>query len=144
MANAGFRQVSGDRAQVNGLDAYVGTYQGQMQGLGSVVTLAAHIVHDDKLYLLAGLAPPNDFESVQRPFSESIRSFRELSRQEAANIRPNRVDLYTVRSGDTWESLAKRGEQAGGIKASTLAIMNNYDPSQPPKPGDRIKVVVEG
>lgn len=144
MANAGFRQVKGDRAQVNGLDAYVGTYQGQMQGIGNVVTLAAHIVHDDKLYLLAGLAPPNDFESVQRQFSESIRSFREISRQEAANIRPNRIDLYTVRSGDTWESLARRSEQAGGIKPSTLAIMNNYDPAQPPKPGDRIKIVVEG
>jgi predicted Zn-dependent protease len=144
MANAGFRRLDGDRTQVNGLDAYVGTYQGQMQGLGNVVTLAAHIVHDDKVYLFAGLAPPNDYESVQRQFSQSIRSFRELSRQEAANIRPNRVDLYTVRSGDTWESLAKRSEQAGGIKPSTLAIMNNYDPAQPPKTGDRIKIVVEG
>src|SRR5688500_2210083 len=38
MANAGFRQLNGQRAQVNGLDAYVGTYQGQLQGLGNVVT----------------------------------------------------------------------------------------------------------
>jgi hypothetical protein len=29
------------RAQVNGLDAYVGTYQGQLQGLGNVAALAA-------------------------------------------------------------------------------------------------------
>jgi hypothetical protein len=29
-------------------------------------------------------------------------------------------------------------------KASTLAIVNYYEPSQPPKPGDRIKIVVEG
>ena len=141
MANAGFRQINGERAQVNGLDAYVGTYQGQMQGLGNVVTLAAHIVHDRNVYVFAGLAPPNGFESAQRSFAQSIRSFRELSRQEAANIRPNRVDVYTVRQGDTWASIAER---SGGIKASTLAIMNNYEPNQQPRPGDRIKIVVEG
>ena len=144
MANAGFRQVSGDRAQLNGLDAYVGTYQGQMEGLGNVVTLAAHVVHDRKVYLFAGLAPPDGFRSAQREFADSIRSFRELSREEAANIRPNRVDVYTVRSGDTWDSIARRMGEAAGIKPSTLAIMNNYEPNQQPRPGDRIKIVVEG
>jgi predicted Zn-dependent protease len=142
MANAGFRQLNGEPARVNGLDAYVGTYQGQMQGLGNVVTLAAHIVHDRNVYLFAGLAPANEFEAVQRPFAQSIRSFRELNRQEAANIRPNVVDLYTVRGGDTWASIAERS--GGVLKPTTLAIMNNYDPNQQPRAGDRIKVVVGG
>lgn len=142
MANAGFRQVNGGRAQLNGLDAYVGTYQGQLQDLGNVVTLAAHVVHDRNVYLFAGIAPANEFRSVQQPFENSIQSVRELSRQEAANIRPNRVDLYTVRPGDTWQSIAERS--GGVIKPSTLAIMNNHEPSQQPRPGDRIKVVVEG
>ena len=142
MANAGFRQVNGDRAQVNGLDAYVGTYQGQVQGLGNVVTLAAHIVHDRNVYLFAGLAPPNLYQGAQREFGESIRSFHELSRQEAANIRPNRVDLYTVRPGDTWQGIAEANDNV--VKPSTLAIMNNYEPSQPPRTGDRIKIVVQG
>jgi len=142
MANAGFRQVNGDRAQVNGLDAYVGTYQGQVQGLGNVVTLAAHIVHDRNVYLFAGLAPPNLYQGAQREFGESIRSFHELSRQEAANIRPNRVDLYTVRPGDTWQGIAEANDNV--VKPSTLAIMNNYEPSQPPRTADRIKIVVQG
>jgi hypothetical protein len=30
------------------------------------------------------------------------------------------------------------------MKPSTLAIMNNYEPAEPPRPGDRIKIVVEG
>ncbi|CAN5854895.1 M48 family metalloprotease [soil metagenome] len=143
MGNAGFQQLSGERAQLNGLDAYVGTYRGQMQGLGDVVTLAAHIVHNRTVYLFAGLAPPNGFESAQQGFVQSIRSFRELSAQEAANIRPNRVDVYTVRQGDTWESIAQRSTD-GLVKPATLAIMNNYDPTQQPKPGQRIKIVVEG
>jgi predicted Zn-dependent protease len=143
MANAGFRQINGEPAQVNGLTAYVGTYQGQMQGLGNVVTLAAHIVHNRNVYIFAGLAPANEFESVQREFAVSIRSFRELSSQEAANVRPNRVDLYTVRQGDTWQSIAERSGE-GIIKPSTLAIMNDSDPGQQPRPGERIKIIVEG
>jgi predicted Zn-dependent protease len=143
MANAGFRQLNGQRAQINGMEAYVGTYQGTLEGLGNVVTMAAHIVHEKSVYLLAGLAPPNQFESAQREFTATIRSFKELSREEAAGIRPNRVDVYTVRSGDTWQSIAERTGQ-GTVKPATLAIMNNYEPSQPPRPGDRIKVVVTG
>jgi predicted Zn-dependent protease len=143
MANAGFRQLDGERAQVNGLDAYVGTYRGQMQGLGDVVTLAAHIVHDRNVYLLAGLAPAGQYRAVEAQFAQSIRSFRRLSAAEAENIRPNRIDLYTVRGGDTWQSIAER-MSGGALKGSTLAIMNNADPGQPPRAGDRIKVVVEG
>lgn len=143
MANAGFRQVNGEPAQINGMDAYVGTYQGNMQGLGDVVVMAAHVVHERSVYVLAGLAPPNQFQSVQHEFEQSIRSFRSLSRSEAAEIRPNRVDIYTVRSGDTWQSIAQRTGD-GTLKPSTLAIMNNYEPTQQPRPGDKVKVVVTG
>ena len=143
MASAGFRQLNGQRSQINGMDAYVGTYQGNLEGLGNVVTTAAHIVHERNVYLLAGFSPPNQFDAAQREFAASIRSFRELSREEAAGIRPNRVDVYTVRSGDTWQSIAQRTGD-GTVKAATLAIMNNSEPSQQPRAGDRIKVVVTG
>ena len=63
MASAGFRQLNGQRSQINGMDAYVGTYQGNLEGLGNVVTSAAHIVHEKNVYLLAGFAPPNQFDS---------------------------------------------------------------------------------
>jgi predicted Zn-dependent protease len=143
MANAGFRQVNGEAAQINGMDAYVGTYQGAMEGLGDVVVVAAHVVHERSVYVLAGLAPPGEFQSVGRQFEQSIRSFRSLSREEAAGIRPNRVDVYTVRAGDTWQSIAARSGD-GTVSAATLAIMNNYEPAQPPRPGDKLKVVVTG
>jgi predicted Zn-dependent protease len=142
MANAGFRQLNGDRARINGTDAYVGVWQGSMEGLGAVVTRTAHIAYNDNVYMLAGIAPTNQFEAADREFAAAIRSFRPLSASEASGIRPNRVDLYTVRANDTWQGLSERN--GGVVKPSTLAIMNDYDPSQPPRAGDRIKVVVEG
>ena len=142
MANAGFRQLQGERANVNGLDAYVGVYQGNMEGLGNTGTVAAHILHNGNVYLFAGLAPANQFNGAQNQFLSSIRSFRQLSQQEASNIRPNRIDLYTVRGGETWQSISARS--GGLVKPETLAIMNDYEPNQPPRAGDRIRIVVEG
>jgi predicted Zn-dependent protease len=142
MGNAGFRQLNGQRADINGLDAYVGTYQGTMQGLGNVGMVAAHILHDRRVYLLAGLAPANSFERAQQDLTRTLRSFRSLSATEAEQIRPNRIDLLTIRGGDTWQGIAERTGNL--IKPSTLAIMNDYDPNTPPRVGDRIKVVVEG
>ncbi len=143
MASAGFRQVNGEGTRIHGMDAYVGTYQGTMQNLGNVTVLAAHIVHDRNVYVLAGLAPPNDFQSVRGAFEQSIRSFEGLSRDEAAAIRPNRVDIYTARGGDTWQSIAERAGD-GTVKPSTLAIMNDSEPARQPRPGDRLKVIVAG
>ena len=142
MANAGFRQLQGDRASINGLEAYVGTYQGNLEGLGNTVTIAAHVVQGRNVYLFAGLAPANQFQNAQGAFVNSIKSFRQLTQSEAAGIRPNRVDVYTVRGGETWQSIAERS--GGLVKPATLAIMNNYEPNQQPRAGDRIKIVVEG
>jgi predicted Zn-dependent protease len=141
MANAGFRQIDGERATINGLDAYLGLYEANLQGLGNTGVLAAHIVHERSVYMVAGLAPANQFDSARRQFEATIRSFRPLTREQAAAIRPNRVDVYTVRAGDTWQSIADRTGD-GTIKPSTLAIMNNSDPAAPPKAGERIKIVV--
>ena len=142
MRSAGFRSVDGDATSIDGLEAFVGTYEGQMEGLGSVTMRAAHIRYDDKVYLIAGLANADAFRQADRAFLTSIRSFRRLSAAEAENIRPDRVDLYVVRAGDTWQSIADRS--GGAVKPATLAVMNNVSPSSQPTPGTRIKIVVRG
>jgi predicted Zn-dependent protease len=142
MGNAGFRTVEGARTTINGLDAFVGVYQGQVEGLGDVAMRAAHIAYDNKVYVVAGLVPPAAFQQADAAFSASIRSFRSLTAAEAENIRPNRVDLYVVRAGDSWASIAERG--GGVISPATLAVMNKSTPGSQPQPGARIKIVVGG
>ena len=142
MQGSGFQPVSGDRTTINGLDSFVGVYQGQMEGLGTVATRAAHIAHNNQIYLLAGIVPAQAFEQVDSAFVQTIRSFRPLSASEAENIRPNRLDLYTVREGDTWQSIAARSD--GAVNAQTLAVMNNSQRGAQPQPGSRIKIVVGG
>jgi predicted Zn-dependent protease len=58
-------------------------------------------------------------------------------------VQPHRIDFYTVRPNDTWDSLA-RGVSSGVHDAATLAIMNAAAPGTPPRAGDRIRIVVGG
>jgi predicted Zn-dependent protease len=141
MTAAGFREVDGGRETINGLPAYVGTYEGTSDGT-RVVARAAHIQADNRTYLLAGLATSSEFRRVDNAFDATIQSFRPLRGEEAARVQPNRVDFYVVRGGDSWESIARRSD--GAVKASTLAIMNGSSPTTQPRAGERIRVVVGG
>ena len=142
MRMAGFQAVQGERATIDGNDAFVGVYQGQIEGLGAVGTRAAHIAYGTNYYLVAGMAAPNAFQQADSAFVRTIRSFKRLSAEEAENIRPDRVDLYVVRAGDSWASIAERS--GGVIKPASLAIMNNAQPGSQPVVGARIKIVVSG
>ena len=141
MTRAGFHAVQGGDTTINGLRAFVGTFQGSMQGLGQVVARVAYVPLGRSLFRFAGIAQANGFSAAEEEFSASVRTFRELSAREADNVKPNRIDLYTVRAGETWQSIAQ-GPSNGNIKASTLAIINNFPPNEQPRPGDRIKIVV--
>jgi predicted Zn-dependent protease len=141
MARAGWQEQNGQRATINGLDAYVGTYRGVMDNT-PVTVEAAHIRAGQQVYVLAGIAPTSEFGSASRAFASSIRTFRTLSREEADRIQPDRVDFYVVRSGDTWDSIARNA--GSEIKGSTIAIMNGMDLSTPPRSGTRIRIVVAG
>jgi len=141
MANAGFRQAGGERSRVNGLNAYLGLWQGQMQQLGDVAARTAHIEHGGRVFLVVGLTPANEYRSNEAVLARSVESFRPISAAEAERIKPNRLRFYTVRRGDTWQSIAQRYD-AGGMSAARLAIFNGFAPSEQPREGDRVKVVV--
>jgi len=142
MQKRGLQLIEGGRGRINGLEAFVGTYRGQMQDLGDVGVRGAHILHGDRLFLLVGLTPAGAFQSAVETFTRTIGTFRPMSRAEAADIHPNRVDLYTVRQGDTWQAIAER--HGGVVPPSTLAIINDYAPGDQPRAGQRIKIVVTG
>jgi predicted Zn-dependent protease len=144
MSGGGFQRVSGERTRINGLDAHVGVYRGSIQGLGRVGMHAGHIAMPDRtVYVIAGFAPEAEFTAAQPVMAGAVQSFRELTRQQAEEIRPNRLDFYTTRAGDTWESIAK-GPSRGLVPPATLAIMNGSEVNEGPRPGTRVRIVVIG
>ena len=142
LGQTGLQFVEGGETQVNGLPAFVGTFRGQTQQMGDVVLRAAWINHNNQVFRLAGLASTQSYRQLQQAVDASVRSFQPLSAGEAERIRPNVLELYTVKQGDSWASIAS-GVGNRTVPAETLAIINGFSPQERPQAGDRVKVVVE-
>jgi predicted Zn-dependent protease len=143
MQSAGYTVVDGRVAEIHGNPAHIGLYRGNAEDVGRVLMRAAHIAVGRQLYVVAGFAPEAEFDRVDRDITAAVQTFRQLSQAEASRIRPNRVDFYTVRAGDSWQSIAAR-QGRDFVNAATLAIMNDHDVNVQPRAGDRVKIVVEG
>ena len=143
MREAGYKLMDATTLQINGNTAHLGVYSGTAKEVGKVTMRAAHIQIGRQLYVVAGFAPEQEFALVDRDIQSAVRTFRQLSMQEASNIRPNKVDFYVVRRGDSWQSISAR-QSKGNVNAATLAIMNDREVNVQPQAGDRIKIIVEG
>ena len=143
MRSGGYRLDAGGETTVGGLDAFVGTFTGASSDGQRPRARVAYIDHRRAVYALGGLAETQAYDRVASEFNETIRSFRPLSDAEAEDIRPNRLRFYTVRDGETWQSIA---QDAGAdiVPSNTLAIMNGFPVNEQPRAGDRIKIAVEG
>ena len=142
MSKAGFTRLRGENTRLNGIPAYVGTYDGQTQDGHAVRVRAAHIRQERAVLLLAGIASSAAYAQAERAFDASIRSFAPLDAAEAARIKPNRLAFTTARSGESWQEIAKR--TGGLIPASELAVLNGFAPDSAPPAGARIKTVIAG
>ena len=143
MTGAGFVEQQGTPATINGLDAWVGAWTQDVRGVGPMIARVAFIRSGSAVYLLGAFADADGYRLVERDVHDSIHSFRQLRRDEAERIRPNRIALHQVEGGDTWQRIAQR---VGGeiVPAATLAVMNGYPVNEQPLPGDVVKVVRPG
>ena len=106
MGQAGFQFRGGQDADLSGLDAFVGTWDGNVQGLGRARARAAVVAIDRRLYRIIGVSGVDVFGQASRYFDGAIGSFRQLSRGEAGEIKPARLALHRVRRG---RGLARTG-----------------------------------
>ena len=142
MQKAGFTPLSGESTHLNGIPAFVGVYDGRTQDGAAVRSMAAHIRHERRVFLLAGIASQSSYGQSEPAFADTIRSFAPVDAGEAARIKPNRLGFSTVRSGDTWAGIADR--TGGLISASDLAVLNGFAAGSQPPAGQRIKIVIAG
>jgi len=76
------------------------------------------------------------------PFSDMVGSLRRLNGDEAAKIRPRRVSVVTVRSGDTIASLSARMAYPE-LKTERFLTLNGLSAEDTLRPGERMKLIVE-
>lgn len=71
------------------------------------------------------------------------RSFRELSAEDRANLKPLRIRVVTVAAGDTIASLAAR-MQGTDRKLELFKVLNGLTATSQIQPGTRVKIVTAG
>jgi predicted Zn-dependent protease len=72
-------------------------------------------------------------------FDTLYGSLRRLSEREAALLSGQKIELLTVRGGDTIEKLAQR--MSVREKLPLFLMLNALDPGQPLEPGRKVKVI---
>lgn len=125
---------------VNGIPAAystarVATNQGQVD-----LTVFAYQWDSNTYYHFATITPAG---SGLGPFSSLVGSVARLSSAEAAAIRPRVIDVVTVRSGDTVQSLASRMAY-NDLKLERFLVLNSLDANTPLRAGDKVKLIVYG
>lgn len=125
---------------VNGLPAAystarVSTQQGQVD-----LTVFAYQWDSNSAYHFAMLTRAG---AGIGPFSSMVSSLSRMSAGEAAAIRPRVIDVVTVRSGDTVQSLANRMAY-GDYKLERFLALNSLTTNSRLAAGSKVKMVVYG
>lgn len=107
---------------------------------GRPVEGVAAVLHDgSKLWRFLVLAP--DFsQRLVSHLEQTINSFRRLDAEELDRYRPQRIEVVTVRPGDTIASLAARMEVDQGAE-ELLRALNDLRGPNDLQPGRQIKLV---
>lgn len=77
------------------------------------------------------------------PFRSMVDSIRKISASEAAAIRPRIIHVYTVRPGDTVQSLAARMAYRD-FRLERFLSLNDLSPGSRLRPGDKVKLIIYG
>lgn len=131
-------QASFTEQRVNSFDAGLSKARlNNRQGQPLDVSINAFRAGPDQVYLLRTMSPAGRGEQ----FDSMVASFRRLSAAEAETAgRGRRIQLVTVRAGDSPESLAARMSPPYNRVQSFLAL--NGIPNRALQPGERLKIIV--
>jgi predicted Zn-dependent protease len=136
---AGARPPQSRPTRINGLDAAIS--QTRVSGRNGTVdaTLAVYRWSPDTYYHLLMLSPPGGAAA----FEPLVASVRRLAPGEAGAIRPRRVQVVTVKPGDTPQTLSARMAYDDDRLARFL-VLNGLNANSRLVPGSRVKLIVFG
>lgn len=133
------RPQSIQKTTVNGLPAAYGSARVN-SGNGQVdVTVFAYQFANDRAYHFLAITPAGGTSS----FNAMFGSMRRIDAQAAANVIPRVIDVVTVGSGDTINSLANRMAYSDN-QAERFRVLNGLRSGDKLQTGQKVKIVVRG
>ncbi|RDC59650.1 Beta-barrel assembly-enhancing protease [Alteripontixanthobacter maritimus] len=126
------------RTTVNGLPAAYSTARVNTQNGQVDVTIFAYEFSNSQAF---------HFQTITKAggtsvFNPMFNSMRRITQTEAANIIPRRIDVVTVRAGDTVNSLANRMAYPNG-RVERFRVLNGLSSNEALRAGQKVKIVVK-
>ena len=125
------------RERINGLNSASAVMPVRLGNQTYDALLVAYRI-DGRLYRITGLAPRGS--GLLGAMDAAARSFRRLSVAEAGRLHEKRIDIVSVRGGDTAERLARR-MNFDAYRIERFRVLNGLRPGEPLRVGDKVKLV---
>jgi len=131
-----------ERIDVNGMEAATGWMRLPLQQGQSDVRLLAIRYDSNTVYQFIFIAPSNIAGNLARDFQRTTYSFRKLTSAQANALRPLRIRVVEVRSGDTIDSLSRRMDIAE-LPRDHFMVLNDIQSNSDLQPGMLVKLIQE-
>ena len=125
--------------QLNGIKAAYASASANTQSGPVIVTVYAYEVSANSAFHFVAITPVGS----QGAFDAMFESFRRLTDGEAAAIKPKKVNVVTVKRGDTVASIAA-GMAYSDYKVERFQVLNAITGNGVVKPGQKVKIIVSG
>ena len=126
------------RTTINGIPAAWRTVRATSQSSQVDATVFAYDFGGGKAYHFLLLTPAGRGIG---PFTSMVQSVERLSAKDAAAIKPRRIDVVTVKAGDTVQSLSRRMAYSD-LQLERFLTINALDANATLRPGQKVKIVV--
>ena len=127
---------------INGFEAASGWVTSASGREGRYFRVVAISGENDKIYRFIGSVPGHLALHYDPDFLRTAKSFHELSPQEKASLKPKRLRLHRVASGETaWKIAARMPYDDYNIER--LMVLNGLSSAVTLAPGDTLKIVTE-
>ncbi|WP_324260800.1 M48 family metalloprotease [Altererythrobacter sp. H2] len=127
------------RTTVNGIPAAYGQARVNSGGSQVDVVVFAYEFARDRAYHFTAISQAGSADA----FSPMFNSMRRVSANEAAQVVPRRIEVVTVRSGDTVASLARR-MAFDTAQETRFRVLNGLASNATLRAGQKVKIVVKG
>jgi predicted Zn-dependent protease len=144
-----FKQLAGQNAsisygevrttEVNGLKAAYASANANTNSGQILVTVFAYELSPTSAFHFVTYVPASGGD----PFASLFKSMRRMTAQEVAAVRPRKISVIVVRSGDTVASLSARMGY-DSYREERFRVLNALGNGATVRPGQKVKIVVRG
>jgi predicted Zn-dependent protease len=133
--------AGGEAMEVNGMPAATATSRTRTKQGNVDVRVVAIRFDGDSVMRFTFFTPPSQTARLGAELKGATHSFRRLSAEERAAIRPLRIKVVRAKTGDTAEKLAAR-MTVDEWAVENFRLLNGLKPGEQPAAGQRVKLIV--